>query len=263
MLPEWNTSDAKNGSRNGAIMTFRESISTCFSKFADGQGRATRSEFWYFYLFYVVVWLAVKVIEGPILYTANIGIFFLMLPIALSIALFVLMIPNIAAAVRRMHDVDKSGWFVLIPIYNLVLLATPGTVGPNRFGPNPGDAENWAQTTTAHPGQDFSYLQNPESDLTHTHAPEQMYVYSPPKKRKTLAWVGFSLVIVSPLVAFSPFILAGIGAQLFCEGGLAGANEGNCGWAALPWFMLVSIPTAGLLAIVGLVLGLIGLTQKR
>jgi uncharacterized membrane protein YhaH (DUF805 family) len=38
-------------------------------------------------------------------------------------------------AVKRMHDVDKSGWFLLIPIYNLILLLTPGTEGPNRFGP--------------------------------------------------------------------------------------------------------------------------------
>ena len=43
-------------------------------------------------------------------------------------------------AVKRMHDVDKSGWFLLIPVYNLILLLTPGTEGPNRFGPVAGRA---------------------------------------------------------------------------------------------------------------------------
>lgn len=40
----------------------------------------------------------------------------------------------IIQGVKRMHDVDKSGWYLLIPIYNLILTLTPGTVGPNRFG---------------------------------------------------------------------------------------------------------------------------------
>jgi uncharacterized membrane protein YhaH (DUF805 family) len=43
-------------------------------------------------------------------------------------------------AVKRLHDVDKSGWFLLIPVYNLILLLTPGTEGPNRFGPEDGRA---------------------------------------------------------------------------------------------------------------------------
>ena len=41
----------------------------------------------------------------------------------------------IIQGVKRMHDVDKSGWYLLIPIYNLILALTPGTAGPNRFGP--------------------------------------------------------------------------------------------------------------------------------
>ena len=41
-------------------------------------------------------------------------------------------------AVKRMHDVDKSGWFLLIPVYNLILVLMPGTEGPNRFGPEAG-----------------------------------------------------------------------------------------------------------------------------
>ena len=46
----------------------------------------------------------------------------------------VALLPGIAVAVRRMHDVGKSGWFVLIPIYNLVLALTKGDEGTNEFG---------------------------------------------------------------------------------------------------------------------------------
>jgi hypothetical protein len=45
--------------------------------------------------------------------------------------------PAIAVSCRRMHDVDKSGWFQLIPIYNLILACTEGTSGPNQYGPDP------------------------------------------------------------------------------------------------------------------------------
>ena len=47
------------------------------------------------------------------------------------------LIPGIAVAVRRMHDVGKSGWYVLIPIYNLVLACTEGTSGDNEYGADP------------------------------------------------------------------------------------------------------------------------------
>ncbi len=45
--------------------------------------------------------------------------------------------PAFAVAIRRMHDVDKSGWFIWVPIYNLILACSSGTPGPNRFGPDP------------------------------------------------------------------------------------------------------------------------------
>jgi uncharacterized membrane protein YhaH (DUF805 family) len=47
------------------------------------------------------------------------------------------LIPSIAVGVRRMHDVGKSGWFLLIPIYNLVLACTDGEQGPNQYGSDP------------------------------------------------------------------------------------------------------------------------------
>jgi len=51
----------------------------------------------------------------------------------------VVLIPGIAVAIRRMHDVGKSGWFILIPIYNLVLAVTPGIIGENQYGSDPKD----------------------------------------------------------------------------------------------------------------------------
>jgi len=46
-------------------------------------------------------------------------------------------IPSIAVGVRRMHDINKSGWYLLIPIYNLILTLTDGTKGDNKYGPDP------------------------------------------------------------------------------------------------------------------------------
>ena len=45
-----------------------------------------------------------------------------------------LAIPGLAVSVRRLHDVDKSGWFILVPVYNLILLCTEGTHGDNSYG---------------------------------------------------------------------------------------------------------------------------------
>jgi uncharacterized membrane protein YhaH (DUF805 family) len=50
-------------------------------------------------------------------------------------------LPSIAVAVRRMHDTDRSGWYCLIPIYNIVLACTEGTPGVNEYGPDPNHPE--------------------------------------------------------------------------------------------------------------------------
>ena len=53
------------------------------------------------------------------------------------LVLFALLIPAIAVSVRRMHDVGKSGWFMLIPIYNFILTVSEGDSGPNEYGDDP------------------------------------------------------------------------------------------------------------------------------
>jgi hypothetical protein len=101
----------------------------------------------------------------------------------------------------------------------------------------------------------------PESGMPvlHTGAPTP---YSPTQKTRYPGWLGWALLAASPIFAFSPFIIGGIGAQLTCEGGLAAANEGNCGWAALPWAMIMTIPGGILMAVVGLVMGIISAVRK-
>lgn len=89
-------------------------------------GRARRSEYWYFVLFYVIIAIAVGFISNLINFT--------MLSTILSLAFLV---PSIAVGIRRMHDVGKSGWYILIPIYNLILAVTEGEKGDNQYGPHP------------------------------------------------------------------------------------------------------------------------------
>ena len=56
--------------------------------------------------------------------------------------LIAVLIPSYSIAVRRMHDVDKSGWFLFIPLYSSILAVTEGTPGTNQFGPDP-NANAW------------------------------------------------------------------------------------------------------------------------
>jgi len=227
-------------------MTFGQAISTCFAKYADGTGRATRPEFWYFYLFYVIVWVTIGALRSTM---------FGIIGLALSVVQIAVMIPIIAVSVRRMHDIDKSGWFVLIPIYNLVLLATPGTVGANRFGPEASDATTWADPSRQ--SEEMTGFNSADPNQART------VTYVQTRKKRPLGKTGAIMLGVSPLVAFGPFILAGIGSQLFCEGGAAAANEANCSWAALPWAMFLTIPAGFSLAIGGIVVMIVGAVRKQ
>ena len=112
-------------------MTFGESVSTCIKKYFVFEGRASRSEYWWFQLIVSPSYLISTVFENDIAY------------IFLGITLFTL-IPAISAGVRRLHDTNRSGFFLLISfipfIGGLVLLfflIPEGTKGKNRFGPDP------------------------------------------------------------------------------------------------------------------------------
>ena len=108
--------------------------------YAGFSGRARRTEYWMFAL--------VNFIIGAVLiilwFVPKIGTLFIVLSILFLLGTIV---PGIAVSVRRMHDQDKHGAWVLIglipfaigPIWLLVLTCLPGTVGPNQYGPDPKD----------------------------------------------------------------------------------------------------------------------------
>ena len=103
-------------------------------RYAKFDGRAGRAEFWWFVLANFVVYVALLIL-------AQISGIFMVLYFLYALALIV---PNIAVAIRRLHDTDKSGWLlllVLVPLIGgiilLVLCAMEGTKGPNQYGPAP------------------------------------------------------------------------------------------------------------------------------
>ena len=99
-----------------------------FENYANFNGRARRSEYWYFALLNVIISIVLGFVLGFISPT---------LGLAANLYSLAVFIPSIAVAIRRMHDVGKSGWYILIPIYNLILACTEGDKGTNAYGPDP------------------------------------------------------------------------------------------------------------------------------
>ena len=85
-------------------------VTGSLKKYVDFQGRASRKEFWSFVLFFYAVTFIAGGLDG-FYGTEFVG----------ALAFIALILPYLAVAVRRMNDVGKSGWFILIPIYNLIL----------------------------------------------------------------------------------------------------------------------------------------------
>ncbi len=119
------------------------------NKYADFEGRARRSEYWYFTLIYMILILLFGFFSGVLfsivsVMTGGPATSTGMIPIILlSIIMLGLFIPALALTVRRLHDTNKSGWWLLlgfIPFGSLVLFifyCIEGTHGPNDFGPDP------------------------------------------------------------------------------------------------------------------------------
>jgi uncharacterized membrane protein YhaH (DUF805 family) len=135
-------------------MGFTEALNTCLKeKYATFQGRAARSEYWYFTLGVVLVGLVLSglLMLGMDFNTGNINGFGYLVIGLLGIFYLAILIPGIAVAVRRLHDRNMSGWWYLgfialsmIPfvgfiasIAMLVIFCLKGTDGDNRFGPDP------------------------------------------------------------------------------------------------------------------------------
>ncbi|WP_394775203.1 DUF805 domain-containing protein [Flavobacterium sp.] len=99
-----------------------------FENYANFDGRARRKEFWMFSLASVIISFALGFVLGLISPT---------LGLAANVYGLAVLVPSIAVGVRRMHDVGKSGWFLIIPIYSLILACTEGDKGANVYGPDP------------------------------------------------------------------------------------------------------------------------------
>ena len=90
--------------------TFKGSL----EKYVDFSGRATRKEFWTFVLFMYLSAFLAGIVDG-LIGTDLIG----------NLVVVGLLLPYISCAARRMHDVGKSGWFMIVPFYNLILALSP------------------------------------------------------------------------------------------------------------------------------------------
>ena len=124
-------------------------------KYAVFSGRATRSEFWYFALFNFIISIAINIVAGVS------G--FKMIGLLGSLYFLAVLIPCLAVTVRRLHDIGKSGWWIIlgfIPLIQLVLLVMMifDSAPDNQYGPNPKGMEG-AQVATS---PEVAVTTNPE-----------------------------------------------------------------------------------------------------
>jgi len=110
-------------------------------KYAEFTGRARRKEYWMFLLFNTIISYALQFVDH---FISDSPLGFLSGIYSLAVIL-----PSLAVGIRRLHDVNKSGWYyllLLLPIIGwiwlIILLATDGTQGPNKYGADPKNPEN-------------------------------------------------------------------------------------------------------------------------
>lgn len=113
-----------------------------FKRYADFQGRSRRKEYWMFQLGIILMYIAAAVligITGAVLGDTASSI----VTLPLFLVVLAIFVPALAVTVRRLHDQDKSGWWILINfipfggIVLLVFMCLEGTNGPNQYGPDP------------------------------------------------------------------------------------------------------------------------------
>ncbi|MEP6833670.1 MAG: DUF805 domain-containing protein [Gemmatimonas sp.] len=92
------------------------------------EGRARRKEYWMFFLVNLGISFVIGFVAGLIGNGA---------PMLANLYTLAVLVPSITVGIRRMHDTDRSGWWLLLPIVNLVFLCFEGQSGPNRFGADP------------------------------------------------------------------------------------------------------------------------------
>lgn len=117
-------------------MTFSEAVKSGFDHYVKFDGRASRPAYWWWFLFTILVAVAASIID------AAIGSF----GVISGIAGLALLLPGLSVAIRRLHDTDHSGWWVLIgliPIIGFIVLLVfylrQSDPGENRYGPPPAE----------------------------------------------------------------------------------------------------------------------------
>ncbi|MBY6202619.1 DUF805 domain-containing protein [Maritalea mobilis] len=122
-------------------MDFMTAVKTVLGKYATFSGRAQRSEFWWFYLFSLIVSAVLQMVDralfGTLVGGQDVGILAPLFSLAI-------LLPGLAVGARRLHDTDRSGWWLLIaliPIVGFLVLlyffVQRGTAGPNQHGADP------------------------------------------------------------------------------------------------------------------------------
>ena len=106
----------------------------CWKKYVEFSGRARRQEYWMFVLFNILASVAMAVVDGILGTCGALG----------GLYSLAVLLPSLAVTFRRLHDTDRSGWWLLIcliplagAIVFLVFLCLDSQPGANRFGPNP------------------------------------------------------------------------------------------------------------------------------
>jgi uncharacterized membrane protein YhaH (DUF805 family) len=116
-------------------MNFWQAIASGFSNYVTVSGRAIRSEYWYWILFTLIGAIATGIIDAIVFPTREIS------PITAVFNLLTFL-PSLALGVRRLHDIDPTGWWMLLllTIFGVFVLiywaCKRGTPGSNRFGPD-------------------------------------------------------------------------------------------------------------------------------
>ena len=116
-------------------------VDVILKKYLLFTGRARRKEFWMFVLFNLVVSIVLNIVVGILANVPGIGFILAFIPLVYSLAI---LLPSIGLGIRRLHDTDRSGWWLLIgliPLVGAIVLivfaAQEGTKGNNQFGPDP------------------------------------------------------------------------------------------------------------------------------
>ena len=116
-------------------MSCVDAIKSVFTQYVGFSGRARRSEFWYFYLFTILLSIVASIVQRAMTNSTN--------GIVTTIIGLAIVLPYLAVAVRRLHDTSRSGWWLLIgliPVVGTIILIVfwvQDSHGDNQYGPSP------------------------------------------------------------------------------------------------------------------------------